>query len=321
MAEPIEQWLKRLDQILEHQQFETAAEAEEWMRKQAENRSVEEFLLDNAPPAVRLQALWDEAEKSQDAALASELYARGVALAEEEFADVLEEARSDSSKWEDGPAALYLSCLFGWAASCEAMSQFAEAEVIYGRLYHEVSGDPLGAGEKLFSLCVMNGRLEEAQEWLPEEEDDEPASTLYQRALLRFLFAADEAEQAYQASGDVEAASSWEDAQANEWLRKAIRSNPYAARLIGHPRAFDLEYPAEAAAGSPAEGVKILFASAHLWLSDFLALAWMLGELKQSSALPEKFVAEWSILLEKLGGEPSDEERFAFLRSLEEMDL
>jgi hypothetical protein len=321
MAEPIEQWLKRLDQILEHQQFETAAEAEEWMRKQAENRSVEEFLLENAPPAVRLQALWDEAEKSQDAAVASELYARGVALAEEEFADALEAARCDSSKWEDGPAALYLSCLFGWAASCEAMSDFAEAERLYSRVFAEAAGEPLGAGEKLFSLCVMDGRLEDASRWLPNECDDEAAEITYQRALLRFLVAADEAEQAYQASGDVEAASSWEDAQANEWLRKAIRSNPYAARLIGHPRAFDLEYPAEAAAGSPAEGVKILFSSAHLWLSDFLALAWMLGELKQSPALPEEFAAEWSVLLEKLGGEPSDEERFAFLRSLEEMDL
>jgi hypothetical protein len=167
----------------------------------------------------------------------------------------------------------------------------------------------------------MDGRLEEAQQWLPDETDDESASILYQRALLRFLVAADEAEQAYQESGDEAAAASWEDAQANQWLRKAIRTNPFAARLIGHPRAFDLEYPAEAAAGSPAEGVKILFSSAHLWLSDFLALAWMLGELKQSPALPEEFAAEWSVLLEKLGGEPSDEERFTFLRSLEEMDL
>ena len=321
MEEPIEQWLKRLDQILEHQQFETTAEAEEWMRKQVENRSVEEFLRENAPPEVRLQSLWEDAERAQDAAQASDLYARGVALAEEKFADALEVARRDSSKWEDGPAALYLSCLFGWAASCEAMSNFAEAERLYVRVFSEAAGDPVGAGEKLFSLCVMDGRLEDAAQWLPNESDGAAAAVKYQRALLRFLLAADEAEQAYQQSGDVEAASTWEDAQANEWLSMAMRANPYAARLIGHPRAFDLEYPAEAAAGSPAEGVKILFSSAHLWLSDFLALAWMLGELKQSPALPEKFAAEWSILLEKLGGEPSDEERFAFLRSLEEMDL
>jgi hypothetical protein len=321
MEEPIEHWLKRLDQILEHQQFESAAEAEEWMRKQVENRSVEEFLSENAPPAVRLQALWDEAEKSQDAAVASELFARAVTLAETEFAGHIVLARQEPSKWEEGPAALYLSCLFGWAASCEALSEFAEAEAIYVRLHEEACGDPLGAREKLFSLCLMDGRLEEAQQWLHDETDDESASILYQRALLRFLVAADEAEQAYQESGDEAAAASWEDAQANKWLRKAIRTNPFAARLIGHPRAFDLEYPAEAAAGSPAEGVKILFSSAHLWLSDFLALAWMLGELKQSPALPEEFAAEWSVLLEKLGGEPSDEERFAFLRSLEEMDL
>lgn len=321
MAEPIEQWLKQLDKILEHQQFETAEEAEAWMRQQAENRSVEEFLLENAPPAARLKALWDEAETSPDAAVASELFARGVTLAETEFAAEIALARDDSSKWADEPATIYLSCLLGLAASCEASSEFLLAEELYSRLYSEVVGDPFGVSEKLFSLCVMDGRLEEAMQWLPEETAEESASILYQRALLRFLLAADEAEQAYQESGDVDAASSWEDAQANEWMRKAIRANPYAARLIGHPRAFDLEYPADAEAGSPEEGVRILFSSAHLWLSDFLALAWMLGELKHAPTLPEKFAAEWAVLLEKLGGEPTDEERFAFLRSLEEMDL
>jgi hypothetical protein len=64
-----------------------------------------------------------------------------------------------------------------------------------------------------------------------------------------------------------------------------------------------------------------MFTTAHLWLSDFLALSWMLAALKNHPSEDVTHHAAWQKVLDQIGGEPTDEERFAFLRSLEEMDL
>jgi hypothetical protein len=137
----------------------------------------------------------------------------------------------------------------------------------------------------------------------------------------QFLLAADEAEQRYQQSGDVEEASAWQDATANRLLEVALAQNPYVAKIMGHPRAFELTGPLEVEQGSPEEAVVIMFTTAHLWLSDFLALSWMLAALKNHPSEDVTHHAAWQKVLDQIGGEPTDEERFAFLRSLEEMDL
>ena len=87
---------------------------------------------------------------------------------------------------------------------------------------------------------------------------------------------------------------------------------------MAHPRAFELDCPAEAAPGSPAEAIMILYASAHLWLSDFLALSWLLGGLKNHRSRTSEHEVEWQQVLLLLGGEATDEERLEYLRNLEE---
>jgi hypothetical protein len=181
--------------------------------------------------------------------------------------------------------------------------------------------DSLGCAEKLFSLCVIDGRLSDARAWLDRLVADDSTILCYHRALLRFLEAADMAEQRYQESGDVEAATSWQDETANSLLTKALQQNPYVARLMAHPQAFQLDCPQGSESRSPAEAITVMYACAHLWLSDFLALSWLIGTAKNISCDITGYECEWQQLLEKLGGEPSDEERFAYLRQLEEMDL
>ena len=66
MADSIEQWLKHLDAILEHHQFETEYEAESWLREQCENRSIDEFFETCATPALRLTMEWQRAEETED---------------------------------------------------------------------------------------------------------------------------------------------------------------------------------------------------------------------------------------------------------------
>jgi hypothetical protein len=89
---------------------------------------------------------------------------------------------------------------------------------------------------------------------------------------------------------------------------------------MAHPRAFELSCPQEAEQGSPDEAVQVMFASAHLWLSDFLALSWLISRAKHHAGDASVYDAEWEQLIQELGGEPSDEERFEYLRQLEELD-
>lgn len=320
MAEPIEQWLKHLDAILEHHQFETAEEAEAWLRLQSENRSIEEFFETCAVPSVRLTSLWQRAENAQDPEAALALYEQAIAHAEETLAEEIAAARRDPLTWQEGNMQPYLCSLFGRAATREMLGDLAGAEQAYRQVWEADPLDSLGVGEKLFSLSLTDGRLAEARAWLDRLAEEDSTIVLYHRALLRFLEAADEAEQAYHQSGDHEAASSWQDQLASDLLDQALRRNPYVARIMAHPRAFELDCPQQAETGSPQEAVQLMFATAHLWLSDFLALSWLIARSKDTPPPADTFTAAWKDLLEKLGGEPSDEERFAYLRQLEEME-
>ncbi len=320
MAEPIEQWLKHLDAILEHHQFETAEEAEAWLRLQSENRSIEEFFETCAVPTVRLMSLWQRAEKAQDPEAALALYEQAIAHAEDTLPQEIAAARREPLTWQEGKMQPYLCSLFGRAATREMLDDLAGAEQAYLQVWEADPFDSLGVAEKLFSLSLTDGRLADARAWLDRLAEEDSTIVLYHRALLRFLEAADEAEQAYHQSGDLAAASSWQDETANALLSQALRRNPYVASLMAHPRAFELACPAQAAIGSPAEAVLVMYASAHLWLSDFLALSWLIGQAKTFPCELPAFRDEWQNLLHELGGEPSDEERFAYLRQLEEMD-
>lgn len=318
MSDQIEEWLKRLDEILEHQQFETAAEAEAWIRGHADNRSVDEFLADCAPPHARIARVWKSAESAMNPAEAEDRYREVLRLGQEFFAADIAAARHDPALWQVEPARYHMQALFGLAACAEMQSQFDEAEEQYRAVLDLDPRDPLGAHEKIFGLCVMDGRLRDARTMLDAFAGASDSLHGYHRALLRFLEAADEAEQRYQQSGDIEAAASWHDNAANELLEKALDQNCHVARLMAHPRALELDCPAEAAPGSPAEAIMILYASAHLWLSDFLALSWLLGGLKNHRSRTSGHEVEWQQVLLLLGGEATDEERLEYLRNLEE---
>jgi tetratricopeptide (TPR) repeat protein len=320
MAEPIEQWLKQLDAILEQHQFETAEEAEAWLLEQSQNRSIDEFFEQCGPPLLRLRWMWQRAEQAQDPQSALSMYEEAIAHAEVTLAAEINEARLDEIGCPDSPLHPYLCCLFGSAGCREMLGQLDEAETMYRKVWDADPMDSLGVAEKLFSLCLTDGRLHEARTWLDRLNDDDSTILCYHRALLRFLEAADLAEQAYQESGDVEAARAWEDAEANRLLDLALRSNPYVAAIMAHPRAFEMACPQEVTSGSPAEAVQVMFASAHLWLSDFLALHWLIGRSHYFPLQDHVHSGEWHRLLEELGGEPTDEERLAYLRQLEEMD-
>jgi len=321
MSQPIEQWLKHLDAILEQHQFESAEEAEAWLRQQSENRSIDEFFEQCATPAMRLTLLWQRAEQANDPEEAQELYSAAIKHAENELVAEIAAARHSPSSWPDNIVHPYLLSLFGRAATAEMLGNLSDAERFYLDVWEADPLDSLGCAEKLFSLCVIDGRLSDARAWLDRLVADDSTILCYHRALLRFLEAADMAEQRYQESGDVEAASSWQDETANSLLTKALQQNPYVARLMAHPQAFQLDCPQGSESRSPAEAITVMYACAHLWLSDFLALSWLIGTAKNISCDITGYECEWQQLLEKLGGEPSDEERFAYLRQLEEMDL
>jgi len=318
MSDQIAEWLKRLDEILEHQQFESAEEAEAWIREHADNRSVDEFLADCAPPHTRIARVWQSAERAMNPAESVDRYREVLKLGQEFFASDIAAARHDPSLWQMEPARYHLHALFGLAACEEMQSQFDAAEEQYRAVLDLDPCDPLGAHEKIFGLCVMDGRLRDARTMLDAFSGESDSLHSYHRALLRFLEAADEAEQRYQQSGDIEAAASWHDDAANELLEKALDQNCHVARLMAHPRAFELDCPAEATPGSPAEAIMVLYASAHLWLSDFLALSWLLGGLKNHRSRTNDHEDEWQKILQLLGGEATDEERLEYLRNLEE---
>lgn len=320
MAEPIEQWLKQLDAILEQHQFETAEEAEAWLLEQSKDRGIDEFFEQCGTPLMRLRLLWQRAERAQDPQTALSMYQEAIAHAESTLASEIQDERLNAVAWPESPMHPYLCCLFGSAGCREMLGQLDEAETMYHRVLDADPMDSLGVKEKLFSLCLTDGRLHEARYWLDRLNDVDSTILCYHRALLRFLEAADLAEQAYQETGDVDAARAWEDAEANHLLDLALRRNPYVAAIMAHPRAFALECPPQAGLGSPAEAVQVMFASAHLWLSDFLALHWLIGRSHHFSLQDPLHRGEWNRLLDELGGEPTDEERIAYLRQLEEMD-
>lgn len=321
MSDQIEEWLKRLDKILEHQKFETAEEAEAWLQEQTKNRSVDEFLSACAPPAARLAQCWQQAEQSSNPTAARHHYKSALAIGREHFIAEIEAARGDPALWQQEPACHILNSLLGMAAACEMESRFEQAEELYREVLELDPADAWDVHEKIFSLCLMDGRLRDARQVFDRHNHGTSSASAYHAALLRFLEAADEAEERYQTTGDVEQAATWQDPQAQELLEIALRKNPFVAALMAHPRAFDLSCPQQAESGTPAEAVMIMYASAHLWLSDFLALSWLLGGAKAVDYSSHPFAADWQKILVELGGEPSDEERFAYLRSLEEMDL
>lgn len=320
MSHSIEQWLKHLDAIMEQQAFESEAEAEAWLREQSQNRSVEEFFEHCATPAMRLTMLWQNAEQASDPEIARRAYEIAIAYAEKELAHELITARSDPATWAESKAHPYLLSLFGRAASAEMLGDLDAAEEYYRSVCEADPLDSLGCAEKLFSLCAIDGRLADARQWMNRLDGVDSTILCYHRALLRFLEAADEAEQLYQQTGDLDAASSWQDETANALLAQALQRNPYVARLMAHPQAFQLDCPSEGAPGSPAEAISVMYASAHLWLSDFLALSWLIGHAKGVAQEVQGHEAAWQQVLAQLGGEPSDEERFAYLRQLEEME-
>lgn len=318
MSDQIAEWLKRLDEILEHQQFESAEEAEAWIREQADNRSVDEFLADCAPPSTRIARVWQSAERAMNPVEAEDCYREVLRLGHEFFLSDIAAARLDPSLWQMEPARYHIQARFALAGCAEMQENFDEAEEHYRAVLDLDPHDPLGAHEKIFGLCVMDGRLRDARAMLDAFAGESDSLHSYHRALLRFLEAADEAEQHYQQSGDIEAAASWHDDAANELLEKALNQNCHVARLMAHPRAFELDCPIEATPGSPAESIIILYASAHLWLSDFLALSWLLGGLKNHRISSTEHEIEWQKILQFLGGEATDEERLDYLRNLEE---
>lgn len=320
MSHSIDQWLKHLDAIMEQQAFETEAEAEAWLREQSKNCSVEEFFERCATPAMRLQQLWQSAEEASEPEAALNAYQEAIAFAEKELAGDIAAAGRDPVSWAESKAHPYLLSLFGRAACAEMLGELGVAEEFYECVWKADPLDSLGCVEKLFSLSVTDGRLADARKWLDHLAADDSTIVHYHRALLRFLEAADEAEQRYQETGDLDVASSWQDETANALLARALQANPYVARLMAHPQAFQLDCPREAAAGSPAEAISVMFASAHLWLSDFLALSWLIGRAKESAQEIPSYENSWQELIAQLGGEPSDEERFAYLRSLEETE-
>lgn len=320
MSDQIEEWLKRLDEILEHQKFESAEEAEAWIREQAQNRSVDEFLQQCAPPATKLARLWEHAETRSHPGEARQGYEDALTFSKEQLPEIWAEAAENPERWQEEPACLILQSLFGIAGTCEMASEFDEAEERYREILALDPADSLGVGEKIFSLCLMDGRLRDARDIYETFAHKETTQTSYLAALLRFLEAADEAEERYQESGDVEAAAAWKDETAEQLLDTALRKNPYVAKLMAHPRAFELDCPQQSEPGSPHEAIAIMYATAHLWLSDFLALSWLLGGAKSIAHSNNAHDTAWEAILEKMGGEPTDEERFAFLRSLEELE-
>lgn len=321
MAHTVEQLMKYLDEILEHYGFETAAEAESWLKEQSENRTLEEFLDQCATPSLRLLFAWQKAENELDPEKALDLYQQAIDYAEGHLRVALEAAQNDPSTWTESKAQPYLCSLFGRAAMQEMLGQMEEAEKSYRQIFEADPLDSLGAVEKLFAIALIDGRLVDAREWLERLHDDQRVSLDYQRALLRFLESADQAEQEYQRTGDLDFASAWHDEKADVMLQRAILRNPFVPHLILHPRALEAPCPEEAEPGSPAEALQIMYATAHLWLSDLLVISWLMSHIESSDLQHHRFGLEWQEMLDLIGGQPSQEEIQEYVRRLQELDL
>ena len=153
MAEPIEQWLKQLDAILEQHQFETAEEAEAWLLEQSQNRSIDEFFEQCGPPLLRLRWLWQRAEQAQDPQMALSIYEEAIAHAETALAAEIQDARSNPSAWPESPLHPYLCCLFGIAGCREMLGQLDEAETMYRKVWDADCTKP-GAGSTVSTMTT-----------------------------------------------------------------------------------------------------------------------------------------------------------------------
>jgi tetratricopeptide (TPR) repeat protein len=326
----IQRWLKLLDQILESNQFETAQEAEAWLEKNSAGLSIEEFLRKFSPTDLSITHLdlansLSTAEKAETPEIARSILINAISDAHIELKIPIKNATSEQQLWFTDELFLLLKIHLALAATYEVDSMFDEAIDQYKEMILLNSADFLNARQRLFSLYIMLGHLADARIVANQFPENQSSETLYHLALLRFLEAADEAEQAHQQTGDDEAAASWKDEKAASLIHSAFQQNPFLPLLMGHPRSFDLECPSEASLGSPAEAIIIMYSQAHLWLSDFLAFSWLNSESKKfqikHTSWQQPFDDEWKSLIELLGGELTDAERIEFLQSLEELDL
>jgi hypothetical protein len=314
--------LEQLDAICEEQGFETADEAQAWLKEMSQGCSIEEFFDQHSPSASHLLAILHAAEQQQSPESALPLYERAARVGERFFSRsiITPDAQSSVPDERSSSLQLYTAALAGLAACQEWTLQAEPAALTYRKMLHADPQDQAGAFDKLFCLLVTQGRIAEASEFL--EAHPRPGSFfLYNKALLAILEASD--------------AHAWNEANEHRpeeeslsgsapcvtpALDQALRANRYLPHILTHPRSMHMECVDELQPGSPAEALAIAQTCAHLWLGDWAALEALIVHAPRFPISHGGYNDEWQRLLHTMGGDVSQEERLAYLQAIEEQN-
>ncbi len=318
MSESIESWLRQLDAICEAQGFETAEEAQAWLKEMSEGCSIEDFFDQHSPSASHLLAILNAAEQQQSPETALPLYERAVRIGERFFAQsiIAPDALSPEADAPPSSLHLYIAALAGLAACQEWTMQAESAVLTYQKMLHADPQDQAGAFDKLFCLLVTQGRIAEAREFL-ESCQRRDSFFLYNKALIAILEASD-AIAWNEAQGDAAEPLSTSTSPDAPSLDQALRANRYLPHILTHPRSMQIECTEEPQPGSPAEALSIAQTSAHLWLGDWAALDALIRQAPRFPISHGGFEQEWQRLLVAMGGDVSSQERLDYLHAIEE---
>lgn len=317
MSQSIETWLRQLDAICTEQGFESAAEAEAWLKSMSEGLDIDEFFDQHAPAESHLKGLLHAAEQVETPEEAIGIYERAVRVGERFFASSIIDCERTDVAWEESPLHLYTMALMGLAACQEWLIQGEAAVLTYRKILRADPLDHSGAFDKLFCLLIAQGLVADARE-LHSNGLRCDAFALYQKAMLAILEFADTREMKLAEGIEMN------EADENEILRpvmqaldQALRANRYVPWILTHPQGMTLEWKQTATSGSPSEALTIAHSMAHLWLGDWLALEILLQQATRFPLSHGGHEEEWNTMLTALGGEPTSEEKRAYLEAIE----
>ena len=317
MSHSIETWLRQLDVICAEQGFESAVEAEAWLKSMSEGLDIEEFFDQHSPAESHLKGLLYAAEQVETPEEAIKIYERAIRVGERFFASAIIDCEGADVAWEESPLHLYTMALMGLAACQEWLMQGEAAELTYRKILRADPLDHSGAFDKLFCLLVARGLVADARE-LHENRLRNDAFALYQKGILAILECTDMREMKLAQGEEIDEMDESEILRpAMHALDQALRANRYVPSILTHPQGMSLEWKQAATSGSPSEAVIIAHTMAHLWLGDWLALQMLLQQATRFPLSHGGHEEEWQSLLNQLGGEPTSEDKIAYLQSIE----
>lgn len=153
----------------------------------------------------------------------------------------------------------YMRSLLGLAQSYNSLGRFPDAIATYEQMLHLCEDDNLGVRDILFPLLLKEGEIEKA-ELLADKYNSDDATWLFGRLLL--MLKKGESEEKLKAL-----------------LKKAIKSNKYAAAYLSLKKKMPKSLPLFYSLGSQEEAIFVAYYQLEAWEATEGACAWLAKEL------------------------------------------